>query len=58
LKPMDFFGLKFAFSVNNPHVDLEPIFVCQQLFDSVVQFQKRLMRIKRSFAVLISSSRK
>lgn len=35
-KPINLGRLQFAFSIHNPDIDLEPIFVGQQFFDSII----------------------
>jgi hypothetical protein len=32
--------LEFGFAIDDPHIDLEPVLVGQQLLDPVIEFEK------------------
>ncbi|MNL42455.1 hypothetical protein D3C87_1649100 [compost metagenome] len=40
LEPTDLFRLQFAFAIDDPHIDLEPVLVGQQLLDPVIELEK------------------
>lgn len=40
LEPFDFLRLKLAFSVDDANIDLQPVFVLQQLLDAVIELEK------------------
>lgn len=40
LEPADLFRLEFALAIDDPHIDLEPVLVGQQLLDPVIEFEK------------------
>ena len=40
LEPFDFLRLKLAFAVDDVHIDLQPVFVLQQLLDAVIELEK------------------
>lgn len=40
LEPFDFLRLKLAFSVDDAHIDLQPVFVLQQFLDAVIELEK------------------
>jgi len=38
-QPVHFGGLKFAFAIDNAHVNFQPVFVFKQFLDAVIQFK-------------------
>ena len=40
LEPADLFRLQLTFAVDDPHIDLEPVLVGQQLLDPVIELEK------------------
>ena len=40
LEPVDFFGLEFALSIDDTHVNFQAVLVGEKLPDSVIKFQK------------------
>jgi hypothetical protein len=56
-QPFGFLRLQLAFAVHDANVDLQPVLVRQQFLRPVVEFEEGLIRINRSAALLIISSR-